>query len=447
MSNPLNELPFDLNTLIPFSEFNWDTIDGLDQIHKDITTIHGNILKSMMKPIAKADAATAAIGVANANNAINGLTTVQNAIAPIDSNIQTSISTNAAPLLTQYGSTSNEGQYYIVMRYTDCGNVGAFIEQWITPPTDRVSYGPYGDLCTLRLVMDHYNTNEKLFPLPYRFDPLYQAALDSSYATMGPVAAHDPGCTLASAPFSLMTGQTQEQTLSCPLPSIEATPIVAPVSPVTASSSGNVVLANAYPEYIVNGVLTCGSFCLYQWLTDAASYPQPTAENAAIYGLLATDLPIYWNGQGKYLTTPQMEQMKALCSPCGGTPTPTPITEPTATPITTPIANTITTPIPDSGLVISSTCCDDIVNALKALAIAPSPSNQNETMVASGLDDEQYLISASYESDASIYLKRLKTEYNPSASIDSIVSSLNEVRKSLTDRSPGNFEDTQEGLP
>lgn len=413
MSNPLNDVPFDINTLRADDEFNWDCVDGIDQIHKDILKAWERIIIAATTPLNNVNASLIGIGNNIVDYAAKSLPSVQSSIASVDSKITGQLSNAVAPLVTKYGSSQDTGSYYLVWRQRYCNQWYPAIEQWVNPPSDRTHYGPYKSSCALVAACCSgigLLPGQTTMPL---FDSVFRNNLDTSYNTAVSLGwnndancdpTHNCGMEIGTRMLEM------EAALNCTYPS-PVTPIVQPAFP--------------YPS--ANGI-SCEEFLQQTWVYH----------NERIVGddntlFTQADLPLIYDGLGRYLTTSQHADYLSRCQrPVSipqtqgttdeGIPTPNsgPSSPSVPTSVNVPINQTPNPTIDFSPVInvpaqqgFTPQCCDALVRSLAAIASAISGRPISEFGKDLGIGDcgtmldDKYLLTECSEKDESVYLDRL----------------------------------------
>src|SRR5579871_1873202 len=96
MNNPLDKAPFDINSLIPYAEFNWDTIQGLDRVVKDVNIAQSRITTGVAKNITKVQNVVKPVVMKIATVQANNVKSLTNAVANVQDNVKAVIGANVA---------------------------------------------------------------------------------------------------------------------------------------------------------------------------------------------------------------------------------------------------------------------------------------------------------------------------------------------------------------
>jgi len=182
--NPLNDLSFDINTLIPQTMFNWDCVEGIDCIHDSVMKAYGEVATN---------------GVGKLNTIIDRVKGVDSTIVDtlgrqvndvgatvdtVDKTIADKLGCAVNEFTDQYGNCVSHKQWYIVYRECQDGVWYPVIEQATSPPSGMESYGPFLDCWPLA-----YDTDSLLtLTVPHSSgltsgDPVLQTLLESYYQT------------------------------------------------------------------------------------------------------------------------------------------------------------------------------------------------------------------------------------------------------------------------
>ena len=150
--NPLDNVEFDVNTLIPFSEFNWDTIDGMDNVNTSIMNTYGTITTDLAAKVNKATAKVADCDSVVVKNLAAQVTRVEDAVEKIDNNIKSIMSGQIQPQLEAYGQGLCDRNHYLIYREINDGSWYPIMEPATSPPVGREAYGPFCDLAILNSI-------------------------------------------------------------------------------------------------------------------------------------------------------------------------------------------------------------------------------------------------------------------------------------------------------
>lgn len=143
--NPLNTLSFDINTLIPFNEFNWDTIDGMDAVHNSIMKSYGSLTQQLAKSIDNASANVAQIDTNLTATLERGVNSVADHVGAADTSIINSLDSSLNSLTPQYGTGIGSRLWYIIYHCAANGDCWPWAEQTTSPPAVGEWYGPFPD--------------------------------------------------------------------------------------------------------------------------------------------------------------------------------------------------------------------------------------------------------------------------------------------------------------
>lgn len=413
MSNPLNDLPFDINELRVQDEFNWDCVDGIDQIHKDILKAWERIVLSLTTPLAKVQSNTLGVGQNIADYTVTIVPQIQQSIDKTDESIKASMLNATTPLTTKYGTTQSKQSYYLVWRQRYCNQWYPAVELWSTPPNDRTWYGPYDSSCALIATMCAGNGVGAGYATMPSYDPVLKSNLDQGYHTAIQLGWGDDGNCDPTHNCGLEVGlhmQQMEAALNCTYPN--------PVTPPQTST---------FPYTNVNGI-SCEDFHHREWSIK----PYLTA-NHDLSQFPAIDLPLVFDSDKHYLTKRQYDDYETRCVVVVPHPAQTPITpqvtndgtpsQPSNNPPVVPVSvNPSGQPpqvtvnpvinIPQQGG-FSVQCCDALVNALTAIASTLTGRPQNSftsppiSQDCGTMLDDKYMISECAETDQGLFIRRL----------------------------------------
>ena len=181
--NPLDELPYDINTLIPFSEFNWDTIAGMDDIHNDVMKSYSSLASQLADEVGKIEER---VGIIDANvvNSLDRQTTmIADNVTAIDTKVLNTLEDATSCFQDEYGNCISELQWYIVNREIEGIGCQWVLEKASSPPLGRESYGPFKDCNPIMLggplLQQALPTRNRC---NCQTDPMIQQKLNSMYA-------------------------------------------------------------------------------------------------------------------------------------------------------------------------------------------------------------------------------------------------------------------------
>ncbi len=443
--NPLDELPFDINSLRADSEFNWDCVDGIDQIHKDILKVYEKAILALVTPITKVTDHTLGIGTNIANYAANGIPSITTSVSNVDNTIVGNLNNTLAPLTTKYGTPGSTQLFWVVYRQLQCGNWFGVVEPWVSPPSDRTSYGPYKSECALSTALKSMMPQLTGMPVMLPFDSEVKAQIDTRYEqAVAAQGGEDDSCNpLAIWQYNKASEMVQEvQATDCGQQQ--------PTEPTTTDQA-------FVPKD--GTILDCESFKSRTW-TNGGQIPK----FIAMLGLSGTYGPYWYSPDGFYLNNQDYLDKVSLCQGTTNT-NPSPVVCPPCIPAPTQESNTGTTgtatnangtSIPDSGqttngtsvpslLLNNSECCNDIANALQQIAIAlgAPPANvgqpDSDVAIATGLGDDAFQLSNALVSSVDSFLGNMSRDFGislPESSIVRIILSEMSDDQSTTFREP-----------
>ena|ERR1051325_3489291 len=126
MNNPLNNLSFDPNELIPYTGFNWDCVSGMDDAVKSITKIEQRLVSDLAKRLDKVESSVGRVDtrfrerstsvIQDAKQVIGGINTrLQNQLSGSLSNIEALTDSITQP------SVSEGIQILPISNWVECG--------------------------------------------------------------------------------------------------------------------------------------------------------------------------------------------------------------------------------------------------------------------------------------------------------------------------------------
>lgn len=129
MNNPIDAMPFDVHSLIPYTEFNWDTVQGIDRVITDINKAEGRLTSGLAKNISKVQSVNGGVVTKLAKNLADRTAKVQSVVTDIQQNLAGQIGGNLVTTRTVAGSPNYNP-------YTD--PVTGVIYEFECPSTDLV---------------------------------------------------------------------------------------------------------------------------------------------------------------------------------------------------------------------------------------------------------------------------------------------------------------------
>ena len=151
--NPLNALDFDINSLIPQKEFNWDTVEGIDSINNSVMRAYGNVTSDLSKRIDTLATKVAANDCAITDSLGRCLDNLSVNVDNIGSGIADNLCKRADGLCDTYGNGVGEVKWWIIYRQCEDGLYHPFLETATSPPVGYESYGPFIDCSPFRIDM------------------------------------------------------------------------------------------------------------------------------------------------------------------------------------------------------------------------------------------------------------------------------------------------------
>lgn len=451
MSNPLDNLPFDINSMIPQTEFNWDCVDGIDQVHKDILQMWEKAVIAATAPLAKVVASTQGIGTNISNFAAAQLPKVQDTINQIDGSIANNLSTRVAPYTAQLGTAGSGSYYWIVARKHVDGNYYYRVEQWSVAPPDVVAYGPYDNQCILYVVLCAQVGASTPHQTPPQPDTALAQDIASKYQQY-----------LSSGQYDLVNCTPTTYCATAPVPVEDIPTGIPPKLPPTTQP----------PPYILKGRFggDCNKFLSMTWV-----HSDTLDAELRNQGYKYPDVPALYNEEGLWLSQDGWNAFNTLCHDITIQPPPVPppvIKPPEPQPIPPPVPPIINPPPPPPPKecppcpqpipqpiiqreppppISMDDCCIKIAAALEDIVTAlsnPIPINLkvDETLNgSSGMSDEEYVVSGKSETDTTKWLAHLQSEYNPDSKIVSLVTAHIAVKDFLNELSKSPFDDDNQG--
>ena len=145
--NPLNELSFDINALIPYQEFNWDTVQGIDDVHKDTMNTYGNIVKHIGSNIGKVEDRIGQVDGGITETVRFPIVPINNRLSVVTDNIRQDLTTSLSNSQAKYGTPSQPLRWWIVYRQSSCDEWVPGYEQRAIQDLTTESYGPFEYPC------------------------------------------------------------------------------------------------------------------------------------------------------------------------------------------------------------------------------------------------------------------------------------------------------------
>jgi phosphoglycolate phosphatase-like HAD superfamily hydrolase len=185
--NPLDQLPFDVNSLIPYSQFNWDIIEDIDGTHKSIMQAYSNTASSLKNKADKISERIADQDRLITESLQRRVDRVSDSIALADAQIVNQLNNGLNALNEIPQSPKGVKGWYIVYRGCDDGLFYPNGEVLTAGPLGKEWYGPFKScfpLVIFRQKLDEIippRANEFTSPVPGiqdALDRLYQEGLD-----------------------------------------------------------------------------------------------------------------------------------------------------------------------------------------------------------------------------------------------------------------------------
>ena len=143
--NVLNTLDFDVNTLIPQNDFNWEIVEGMDQIDQSIAQSYGKVASDIAKGLGKIEERIDVVDSNIEGSLDRQIATTESSINTLDTNLLTQMEIPLACMMDAYGNCISEVNWYVVLRETDGPYCMWTMEPTNSPPLGREAYGPYRD--------------------------------------------------------------------------------------------------------------------------------------------------------------------------------------------------------------------------------------------------------------------------------------------------------------
>lgn len=154
MQNAMDSLGIDPNSLMAYDAFNWDCVDGMDDVYKHIMKVYESVITSLASRLDDCGKTIQSVQGAVTKPIIDNLSEVSSVIADTHSKIATGLSGKLATVGSDYASPGQALQWYIVYRQRTCGNYVPSPEQLSVSPSGYEWYGPYADPRAIPAVME-----------------------------------------------------------------------------------------------------------------------------------------------------------------------------------------------------------------------------------------------------------------------------------------------------
>lgn len=412
MINNINQTGVDPNTLIPYADFNWECIDGMDCVYKDLLDTQGSIAKSIGKGITNNAAIVEGVNNGITNNIKENLDDIAATISDVNNNIGVNISSGLTANANVAGSGNGEYGAWVVFLEQTCGVVSPRVIVGYQPPATREYYGPYSNYPRINAVKGLVLGDKPIEQLTPGMPLANKSMLDAMYTDTN----RWPASVLGS-PDQVILSDSEYGNIQ---PQVEADCAV--------STKPTISEPIVYKHFQGN----CEQFRAYNWLLTDLRIP---GENDI-------GSPAFVTEDGTYLWSHEHLNYTNLCNVAPtqvinnvpqstGTTTEIPTYQPT-TPTTSepskptnqsyPPAPPITrlpTSVDKPELVdgnvplqITQTCCDDIVNMLAQIRDRISPVGDKKDII---IDDDavindtperKYELSIMMVNDTQEYLDR-----------------------------------------
>jgi hypothetical protein len=141
--NPLDTLSFDVNTLIPHKEMNWDVIEGIDDIHNSIMRGYSNVASGLVNEIGKIEKKVELIDKPIKESLNRQTDRVGEGITSIDTKIVNTIEGKLIPLCDKYGYCQQGFAWWLFWREGQDGKWYPYLEWGGGGPQGKEYYGPF----------------------------------------------------------------------------------------------------------------------------------------------------------------------------------------------------------------------------------------------------------------------------------------------------------------
>lgn len=181
MNVSLNDLPFPIDSLIPYNQFNWDCVDGLDCIYKDIQSTYVTIVSQIGKGLDAQQKIIQGIVDSILKHYVSNLDFQGDATSEIYKLVESAIRIGLDEVRNLPSLSSDKGSFYAVYRESSCGRYYPVSELWPSPITTTEYYGPYPNLAILHSVMANILPIKNSSDLVIGGDETLRINLNSSY--------------------------------------------------------------------------------------------------------------------------------------------------------------------------------------------------------------------------------------------------------------------------
>lgn len=421
--NPLNNLPFDINTLIPETQFNWDVVEGMDAIHNDTQKVYERITTSISTPLDQVVSNQTAFDQDRQRQLTAAISPIEEHITNFDRQVTDTIDSSLQNQITRQGLPGAVEMYWLVMREQPDGKYTGLIERSAAPPSDNEWYGPYQNGCTLGYWL-----------VPYK-DQFFEVGMSADDKALRQEIMKQVTYQYTNDVVSGI--DTSNPDLNCWQPLNAINYVSSPTQPITTTTqqpSFEQILSQLkqddfFPDFTEDDI------CKYQWrvlLADFTTRPWLKFDT-------------YVNQYGQYLTQKDVQRYQSWYQgksaqgdnePCkqsqGATSneqketqeeTPQETQQQTTSQTTTKSSNQVSTletmQLPNQVVSFDKSCCDAIVKALTKVGnqFAGSSGGDEDDEVCRNVADEAYQLSECAESDYRSFLLRhqLITEQSDTA--------------------------------
>jgi len=143
MNTSLNDLDFDINTLIPYDQFNWDCVDGIQCVIDDVNKVMATLAGQIAIGLATVETTYASVINQLQNHVVGSIDFARLIPESIQRDLQAYISAQIAGLPQSGGMGSKPLRAWIVFRETGGGQLYPVVEIWDDLPIGVIGFGPF----------------------------------------------------------------------------------------------------------------------------------------------------------------------------------------------------------------------------------------------------------------------------------------------------------------
>lgn len=456
MNSPLDDLPFDIHTLIPYEQFNWDCVEGLDCVYKDIQAVYSSITSHLGKGIDSVQYIVDGIMGVLLDHYSGSTETATSMLTVIQSDLEKHIKLGLSGVTSAPSVSAAYRQPYIVYREDECKRFLPMVELWPNTPTEVEFYGPYKNQAILRMVASDSLPEKNIEDIVLGGDSVTASLIANRYNTHPSIeisgTIYSPSDFLAEDNLNKQWNDLYKTTLlPCRIipdetglvpPNDSVERLIIDDSGLVDTNIGNLDTSVPDTQVNLNPLNLGGTLCLnpldqsysWQWGLETITSRHFCGDCAAFLARIWTvyqpqqtvtptwPLGYFMSNDMLYLSPAEYDDYVSKCRnnqpPTVFPPTTPPIIPPNrpgieVLPYDPPSITQPNNPPNDPpSLTLSGTCCDDIVNALNNIAGLMGRGDSkvivgdDGDISVTGIPDTKYELSSQFETDYEANLNR-----------------------------------------